>query len=124
MSLHALIIEDDVSAVDRLEQILRTLGYRSFDIAFSASEALAAALRQCPDIITADLRLVDGSGIDAVLEICSGRAIPVIFITSRPAEIRQRIPAAIIVEKPFEAQGVRAACARATAAPFMSPAAR
>ena len=119
--MHALVIEDDVSAVDRLEQVLRALGYRSFDIAFSASEAVAAARRKCPDIITADLRLVDGSGIDAVLEICSDQAIPVIFITSRPAEIRQRIPEAIIVEKPFEAEGVRAAWARATAAPFMSP---
>ena len=121
--MHALIIEDEVSTVDRVEQVLRGLGYRSFDIAFSVSEAIAAARRRCPDIITADLRLVDGSGVDAVLEICSGQAIPVIFITSRAAEIRELIPEAIVVEKPFQAEAIMAACARAATAPFSSPAA-
>jgi DNA-binding response OmpR family regulator len=121
--LHALIIEDDVATADGVEQALRAMGCRSFDIAFSASEALAAARRKCPDIITADLRLVDGSGVDAVLEICAGQAIPVIFITARAEEIRKRIPAAVIVEKPFRAEGIEAGWARAVAAPFTSPAA-
>ena len=121
--MHALIIEDEVSMADRVEQALRGAGYHSFDIAFSASEAIAAAYRRCPDIITADLRLVDGSGVDAVLEICSGHAIPVVFITSQSSEIEKLIPGAIIVEKPFQVDDVRAACARAAAAPFSSPAA-
>ena len=121
--MHALIIEDEVSMVDRIEQALRGAGYHSFDIAFSASEAIAAAYRRCPDIITADLRLVDGSGVDAVLEICSGQAIPVIFITSQRSEIDKLIPGAIIVEKPFKVDDVKAACALAATAPFSSRAA-
>lgn len=123
MPLHALIIEDEVSIVDRVEQALRGAGYHSFDIAFSASEAVAAATRRCPDIITADLRLVDGSGVDAVLEICSGQAIPVIFITSQGSEIDKLIPGAVIVDKPFKADDIEVACALAAAAPFSSPAA-
>ncbi|MGA9580870.1 MAG: response regulator [Allosphingosinicella sp.] len=123
MSLHALIIEDDVSMVDSVEQALRGAGYYSFDIAFSASEAIAAAYRRCPDIITANLRLVDGSGVDVVLEICSGQAIPVIFITSLRSEIDKHIRGAIIVEKPFVADDIAAACALAVATPFSSPAA-
>lgn len=123
MPLHALIIEDEVSTADRVEQALRGLGYRSFDIAFSAAETVAAARRRCPHIITADLRLVDGSGVDAVLEICSDRAIPVIFITSEATEIRRLIPQAIIVEKPFQADRIESAYALAAITPFSSPAA-
>lgn len=117
--MHALVIEDEVAAVERVETALRALGYRSFDVAFSASEAIAFARRRCPDLITADLRLVDGSGIDAVREICSETPIPVIFITSVPAaEILSSIPDAIVVGKPFEPADVEGARVRALASPF------
>lgn len=123
--MHVLIIEDEVEAVDRIEKGLRDLGYSSFDVAFSASEARAAARRRCPDLMTADVRLVDGSGIDAVIEICSDKPIPVVFITAaRPDDITATIPDAIIVAKPFELESIGPAVARAVAAPFSSPAAR
>jgi DNA-binding response OmpR family regulator len=121
--LHALIIEDEVSVADLIEQALRGTGYRSFDVAFSASEALAAARRRCPDVITADLRLVDGTGVDAVLEICAEQPIPVVFITANAREISNRLPDAIIVEKPFLIGSVEAAVANAVRDPFQSPAA-
>lgn len=119
--MHALIIEDDVSTVDRIEQSLRAVGYTSFDIAFSGAEARAAAQIRCPDLITADLRLVDGSGVDAVLEICSHMAIPVVFITSRRDEISGLLPDAVIVEKPFGQETLQAALAQAVSAPLFSP---
>lgn len=123
--MHVLAIEDDVATVDRVEEALRTLGYRTFDIAFSAAEALDSAQRRCPDLITADIRLVDGSGIDAVLEICADRPIPVIFITAaQPEQITAAIPDAIIVAKPFEIDRIKSAVARAVEAPFSSPIAR
>lgn len=119
--MHALIIEDEVAVADVVEQSLRTLGYRSFDIAFSAGEAVAFAEQRCPDLITADLRLVDGNGVDAVLEICADRPIPVVFISAVGAEIARRLPDAIVVEKPFKLQVVEAAVARAASAPFLAP---
>ena len=119
--MHALIIEDDVTAVDRIEQALRALGYSSFDTAFSGAEARAAAQARCPDLITADLKLVDGSGVEAVLEICSHMAIPVVFVTSLRREITERIPDAIIVEKPFGNDFLERALAQAVNAPFLSP---
>ena len=123
--MHALIIEDEVSTADRVEQALRGLGYLSFDIAFSASEALDSARRRCPDLITADVRLVDGSGIDAVIEICSDQSIPVVFITAaKPETVSGTIPGAVIVAKPFEVDDIRPAVARAVQAPFSSPPAR
>lgn len=119
--MHALIIEDEVLVADCIEQALYPLGYRSFDIAFSAGEAVAAAGRRCPDLITADLRLVDGTGIDAVLEICADRPIPVVFVTGNGTEILSRLPEAVVVDKPFEIRGLEAAVARASAAPFVAP---
>lgn len=121
--MHVLVIEDEVRAVESIETTLRDLGYRSFDVAFSAAEALASARRRCPDLITADVRLVDGSGIDAVLEICSEQPIPVLFVTAaRPDEIRASIPDAVIVSKPFQAAGIAPALARALASPLSTPA--
>lgn len=119
--MHALIIEDEVSAVDHIEQALRALGYTSFDIAFSGAEARAAAQEKCPELITADLRLVDGSGVEAVLEICSHMAIPVVFITSHRREINELLPDAIVVEKPFQPDILERALAKAVNAPFLSP---
>jgi DNA-binding response OmpR family regulator len=119
--VHALIIEDEVSTVDCIEQALRARGYTSFDIAFSSAEARAAAQRRCPSLITADLRLVDGSGVEAVLEICAHMAIPVVFITSHPREIEGLLPGAVIVEKPLAEDSLERALAQAVNAPFLSP---
>lgn len=119
--MHALIIEDEVSTVDCIERSLRALGYTSFDIAFSGAEARAAAQIRCPDVITADLRLVDGSGVDAVLEICSHMAIPVVFITSQQDEIKGLLPGAIIVAKPFGPETLQPALAQAVQAPLSGP---
>ena len=116
--MHALIIEDEVSVAAGIEQALRALGYESFDIAFSGAEARWAARIRCPDLITADLKLVDGSGVEAVLEICSDKAIPVVFITSHHHEISQLLPEAIIVDKPFGQESIQPALARAVSAPL------
>jgi two-component system, response regulator PdtaR len=118
--LHALIIDDEVAVVDRIEQALRALGYKTFDIAFSAAEAAASASRQCPDLITVDLRLVDGSGLDAVLQICAEQPIPVVFITTHGGEIVSRLPDAIIVEKPLAAESMKAAVLRAAESPLVA----
>ena len=120
--MHALIIEDEVLVVELIEQSLRELGYRSFDVAFSASEALAAAKRRCPELITADLKLVDGSGVDAVQEICAEQAIPVLFISGNAHEIRRLLPQAIVVDKPFQFAALEAAVAEAADHPFSSSA--
>ena len=119
--MHALIIEDAVAEVDRIEQALRMLGYSSFDTAFSAAEARAAAHSRCPDLITADLNLVDGSGVETVLEICADKAIPVVFISVHRREIGSLLPAAVVVDKPLAYEALRPALARAVGAPLSNP---
>lgn len=101
--MHALIIEDESMIAIAIEDALRGCGFTSFDIAVSAEEAVAAAERRCPDLITADVELRPGCGITAVQSICSERPIPVIFITGSPSEVRIRMPGHALVEKPFTA---------------------
>ena len=101
--MHALIIEDESLIAMAIEDALRDCGFVSFDFAASAKDAVAAAARTCPDLITADVELRPGCGITAVQSICSNKAIPVLFITGSPAEVRVRMPGRAMIEKPFDA---------------------
>ena len=104
--MHALIIEDESLIAMAIEDALRDCGFTSFDVAVSAEEAVTSAARRCPDLITADVELRPGCGITAVQSICSGRPIPVLFITGSPAEVRIRMPGHAFVEKPFSADHI------------------
>ncbi len=104
--MHALIIEDEALIAMTIEQILSEYGFRSFDIASSGEEAIRAAELRCPDLITADVELRPGSGIDAVNAICSGPKIPVIFITGSPSEVASRMPQHPLIVKPFTSEAV------------------
>lgn len=104
--MHALIIEDESLIAMAIEDALRGCGFTSFDLAVSTEEAVAAAARTCPDLITADVELRPGCGIEAVQSICTDRPIPVIFITGRPGEVRVRMPGHPLVEKPFQADRI------------------
>ena len=104
--MHALIIEDESLIAMAIEDALRGCGFASFDIAVSADEAVTAAARQCPDLITADVELRPGCGITAVQSICSERPIPILFITGSPGEVRVRMPGHALDEKPFDSDHI------------------
>ena len=104
--MHALIIEDESLIAFAIEEALRDCGFTSFDVAVSAKQAVTAAARKCPDLITADVELRPGCGIAAVQSICSERPIPVLFITGSPGEVRMRMPGHAMVEKPFSADHI------------------
>jgi DNA-binding response OmpR family regulator len=105
--MHALIIEDESLIAMAIEDALRDCGFTSFEIAVSAGEAVSAAARKCPDLITADVELRPGCGITAVQSICSEQTIPVLFITGSPGAVRIRMPRHTLVEKPFGADHIR-----------------
>jgi DNA-binding response OmpR family regulator len=107
--VHALIIEDESLIAFAIEEALSECGFTSFDVAVSANEAIEAAARRCPDLITADVELRPGCGIGAVQSICSELPIPVLFITGRPVEVRTRMPQHPLIEKPFTADHILAA---------------
>ena len=54
------------------------------------------------DLITADVRLLPGDGVKAVEAICAKRHIPVVYITAYAEELRDRVPDAIVVQKPVK----------------------
>ena len=99
--MHALIIEDEFLTAQLIEDRLRDLGYTSFAFAADEREAIAEASRRCPDLITSDVQLAEGCGIDAVQQICNERPIPILYITGSAAQVRERCPWAVIIQKPF-----------------------
>lgn len=113
--MHALIIEDEPFIAMSIEDALRPCGFLSFDFAGSASEAIASARLHCPDLVTSDVELAPGCGIEAVAEICASKVIPVIFITGIAAEVRHRLGNHIVVDKPFIMDQIAQAVRRATA---------
>jgi CheY-like chemotaxis protein len=98
---HALIIEDSPLIAMMLQDHLAECGYATADIALTQTEAIVFAERHCPDIITADDRLDDGSGVEAIRHICRDQAIPVIFIVADPENVETQLPDAITLQKPF-----------------------
>jgi CheY-like chemotaxis protein len=99
--MHALIIEDEFLTAQLIEDRLRELGFTSFAFAMDEEEAVAAAREQCPDLVTSDVQLLKGCGIDAVQQICDGKQIPVLYITGSAMMVRERCPWAVVIQKPF-----------------------
>lgn len=82
---HVLIIEDEPLIAWAIETLLTDHGATSIEIADTEAGAVAAASRKCPDVITSDVTLRDGTGPAAVETIRKtiGPA-PVIYITANP----------------------------------------
>lgn len=83
---HALVIEDFPVIAMSIQDDLADMGF-SAAIAATEAEAVALAEERCPDLIIADLRLAQGSGIDAVRRICRDRSIAVIFMSGDLEEL-------------------------------------
>lgn len=99
--MRALIIEDQFIGT-LIEDVLRKMGFSEFDYADSEKAAVRAARANCPDLITADQRLIDGTGVSAVRAICAEHGlIATVFITEYRNEVRQNHPDAVIIGKPF-----------------------
>jgi CheY-like chemotaxis protein len=110
---HALIIEDEMIVAMEVEDLLRDLGFASFDIAATPADALDHATRQRPDLITADVRIRGGTGIEAVRAITDRLGeIPYFFVTGN-VDMVADFAASAVVEKPINPRHFRRACAAA-----------
>ncbi len=99
-----LSIEDEFMVATVIEWVLRDCGFDSFDFASTKETAIAAAALRRPDLITADVHLNSGSGLDAVSTICATPSIPVVFITASAARLREEISRYAVLNKPFSEQ--------------------
>jgi DNA-binding NarL/FixJ family response regulator len=91
---HVLIIEDEILVAFEVEALLAEQGFTSFDIADSPADALALAMANPPDLITADYRIVG-----------------VVYVTGNADQLKGRVKP--IVDKPISPRHLREACATA-----------
>lgn len=107
--VHAYIIEDNYLIAKALQDMLEDLGFTKFSFARSEDAAVLGANQPDIDLITADVRLLPGDGVNAVEEICAERQIPVLFVTAYRDELLERKPDAVVLQKPVQEEELRAA---------------
>lgn len=120
--MRALIIEDETLIAFLLEETLESMGYTELKVAATQAEAVRLAREFPPALVTTDVRLLAGCGIDAALAICAERPVPVVFVTGNATRVRRRILEPVIVEKPFSPEALAPAIERARASPGLRPA--
>jgi two-component system KDP operon response regulator KdpE len=77
-----LIVDDDTSLMDVLEQVLSAAGHAVIT-AVTGAEAVAAAQNDAPELILLDLGLPDADGKDIVSQIREFSTVPIIVISAR-----------------------------------------
>jgi CheY-like chemotaxis protein/DNA-directed RNA polymerase specialized sigma24 family protein len=111
-----LIIEDEPLISLDLSELVESLGHQVSSVARTADEAVDAARAARPGLVLADIQLADGSsGLDAVRDILTGFAIPVIFVTSFPERLLtgERPEPTFLITKPYDPNAVKAAISQA-----------
>lgn len=90
-----------------LVELLTELGYDVCGTAVTETEAVAAALRDAPDLMIVDAHLRDGSGVSAMDTILGRSAMPHFFMTGGS---RRTLPAnATVLRKAFGIAAIKAA---------------
>ena len=113
---HALIIEDEMLIALEVESLLHDFGFESCDIVDNTEDAVRSALAHRPDLVTADLRIVGGTGVEAVSAITEQLGpVPHIYVTGN-ADMLTGQTLAPVVDKPLTRRAMADACRRAGAA--------
>lgn len=112
--VRVLVVEDEILIAVDIRATLVASGYVVVGIAATADQAVAAAIRERPDIVLMDIRLAGSrDGIDAAREIRERLDIPSLFVTANADErTRKRAEATAplgFLHKPFDAPALREA---------------
>jgi CheY-like chemotaxis protein/DNA-directed RNA polymerase specialized sigma24 family protein len=116
MRTNVLVIEDEPLIAMDLENLVTGLGHRVVGIARTRKQAVEMARQEKPGLILADIQLADeSSGIDAVNDILTNTALPVIFVTAYPERLLtgERPEPAFLITKPFMPEMVKAVIGQA-----------
>jgi two-component system, response regulator PdtaR len=101
-ALRVLVVEDDAMIGMLLADMLKQMGHGICAVEATEADAVSAAVRCRPDLVIADARLGEGSGISAVEEMLRIRPVPYMFVSGdSTASIKARKPDAVVVQKPF-----------------------
>jgi len=84
LSLARILVVEDEAVVAMSECfVLESLGYQVTSSVASGEQAIAAAERECPDLVLMDVRLKGRmSGVEAARENHRRFGIPVVFVTA------------------------------------------
>ncbi|MGE0829671.1 MAG: response regulator [Hyphomonadaceae bacterium] len=116
LATDVLVIEDEALIALDLQDLTEELGHRVTGIARTRDEAVAAAKRNPPGLVLADIHLADdSSGIDAVKDILTHFDAPVIFVTAFPERLLtgERAEPAYLMTKPFDRLALKATISQA-----------
>ena len=122
-SARVLIIEDEPVIAMDIAGIVESLGHDVVGVAGRKDEAVDLAKKHVPDLVLADVQLLDGdSGIVTVQEILKSMTAPVIFVTGFPERLLtgDGMEPAFIVTKPFDPETLKITIGQAL--PFTQPA--
>ncbi len=100
-ALRVLVVEDDALIGMLLAEMLAGMGHNVCGIEATEEDAVSAAARHRPDLMIVDVRLGDGSGVDAVAEIHRSRPVPHVFVSGNIANVKALRPGAVIIQKPY-----------------------
>jgi CheY-like chemotaxis protein/DNA-directed RNA polymerase specialized sigma24 family protein len=109
-SAKVLIIEDEPVIAMDIASVVEGLGHDVVGVAGRKDEAVDLARRHLPDLVLADVQLLDGdSGIATVQEILKSMTAPVIFVTGFPERLLtgDGMEPAFIITKPFDPETLR-----------------
>jgi CheY-like chemotaxis protein len=100
-----LIVEDDPLIALSLRMVLEDEGYEVCGVAATELQAISLGLIHRPDVAVVDVRLAEGSGVEAGRLLLAG-GTRILFATAHAAEIAREFPDADVpvIEKPYDAQ--------------------
>lgn len=108
-----LIVEDDPSIAENIQEILELLGFVNIDIANSANQCVKTIKKNRPDLVFLDIKLKgDKDGIELGEIIHQMSDVPLVFVTSYSdptiIERAKRINPAGFIVKPFNTNDIHA----------------
>jgi two-component system, response regulator PdtaR len=112
-SRHALIIEDEMLVGMDMQSVLSEIGFDSFAFASTALQALHQARLRRPDLVTADIALLDGDGLEACQALVAECGpLPIIYVTGQPELTGEQ--GRTVVPKPYTPADIAKAYAQVT----------
>lgn len=98
---HALIIDENIAVCRAVQHYLGTLGFVTFDHAWTERQAIEAARQHRPDIIVIGDDIELGSAMRAARRISSDGAIPVLMVSGDPVRAARQLAQTSSYDGPF-----------------------
>lgn len=119
-ALRVLVVEDDPMIGVLLAETLVEMGHEVCGVEATEINAVAAAVRNKPDLMIVDAQLGAGSGICAVEEILRAGFVPHLFVSANALRVRALKPGAMVIQKPFRESDLIKGIERALAIPAIA----